>query len=64
MIKYQMVETIREHNRTAPADFLMTFKEDQLKRYLRRLTDLSGHRGRSSVWVREGETPAIVARVV
>lgn len=64
MSKHQMIETIREHNRTAATDFLMSFKEDQLIRYLRRLTDVAGHRGRTSVWVREGETPAIVARVV
>jgi hypothetical protein len=63
MSKQQMVALIREHNRTAEADFLMRFEPRVLESYLRRLTLIHNQRGRTSVWVREGDTPAVVARV-
>jgi hypothetical protein len=62
MSKEQMIDAIRQRNRTAGAEFLVHFKEDVLASYLKRL-DLSGRRGRQSAWVREGDTPAIVTRI-
>lgn len=62
MSKQQMIDAIRQHNRTADEDFLASFDEQSLQRYLKRLTDIHGRRGKSSVWVREARTPAIVSR--
>ncbi len=62
MSKQEMIEEIRRHNRSADSGFLDSFKEPALERYLRRLTDVHGRRGPGSVWVRDGETPAIVTR--
>lgn len=62
MSKQQMIEAIRQRNRTAGQEFLVHFKEDALASYLKRL-DLAGVRGRHSAWVREGDTPAIVTRI-
>jgi hypothetical protein len=64
MSKQQMIEAIREHNRSAPDAFLVSFNERALESYLRRLTTIQGRRGRASVWVREAETPAIVTRAL
>ncbi|MCC7145179.1 MAG: hypothetical protein IT443_01900 [Phycisphaeraceae bacterium] len=64
MSKHQMIEVIRSHNPSAAPDFLLHFNEQQLDRYVRRLTSLLGHRGPHSIWVRDAETPAIVSRVV
>ena len=64
MSKQQMIEAIREHNRSAPDTFLVHFNEKALQSYLRRLTTVRGCRGRASVWVREGDTPAIVTRAM
>ena len=62
MSKQEMIELIRTHNRSADLAFLDGFDEPQLHRYLKRLTEVKGHRGRDSVWVRDGETPAVVTR--
>ncbi len=64
MSKQQMIEAIRQHNRSAPDTFLVAFEERALESYLRRLTTVQGRRGRGSVWVREAETPAIVTRAM
>ncbi len=62
MSKYEMVEQIRIHNHSASNEFLETFDEKQLESYLHRLTNVSDCRGPSSVWVRQGDTSAIVMR--
>ncbi|GAB4107944.1 MAG: hypothetical protein Kow00105_12670 [Phycisphaeraceae bacterium] len=62
MSKQQMIELIRQRNRSASSEFLVKFDEEALSNYLRRLTTLQGHRGRSSVWVRQGANPASVTR--
>lgn len=62
MSKQQVIEQIQQRNRSAKSEFLASFDEEALQSYLRRLTSVVGRRGRSSVWVREGNTPAIVAR--
>lgn len=58
-----MIEAIRERNRSVSSDYLVKFDEAALQSYLRRLTDVLGHRGRDSRWVREGGSRAIVTRV-
>jgi len=58
----QLVEAIRQENRSASLEFLLGFDDRALKTYLDRLQLIHGHRGRTSVWVRTGETPAIVTR--
>ena len=62
MSKQQLIEQIRARNRTVTDEFLDGFKEDVLTSYLQRLTNVLGHRGRSSVWVRESCSPAVVTR--
>ena len=58
MSKQQMIELIQQRNRTARPEFLMKFEEPALRDYLERLTVVLGRRGRGSVWVRQGRTPA------
>ena len=62
MSKQQMIEKIRERNQSASLEFLVKFDEEALRTYLRRLTHVQGQRGRTSVWVRRGITPASVTR--
>jgi len=62
MSKQQMIEQIQQRNRSASPEFLERFDERALQTYLRRLTTVAGHRGRGSVWVREGSAPAISTR--
>lgn len=60
MSKHQIIEKIRQQNRSAAVAFLATFKEEVLSTYLKRLA-LS--RGRSSGWVRQGKAPAAMTRL-
>jgi len=62
MSKQQMIEQIRQRNRSASNEFLIKFDEQALRTYLRRLTTVHGHRGRSSIWVRDGSAPASMTR--
>jgi hypothetical protein len=62
MSKQQMIDLIQQRNNSATSEFLVKFDEDALKTYLRRLTTVQGHRGRSSVWVRDGIAPASIMR--
>ncbi len=62
MSKQQMIEQIQLKNRSASPEFLERFDELALRTYLLRLTTVVGHRGRGSVWVREGNSPAIATR--
>ena len=62
MSKQQMIEQIQRRNRSASDEFLGGFDEPTLKAYLNRLTNVLGHRGKTSVWVRQGSSPAIVTR--
>jgi hypothetical protein len=59
--KQWLIDEIREFNRSAEPAFLDNFDLRSLDSYLERLTRLHGRRGRDSVWVREGDTPAIVS---
>jgi len=58
-----MIDAIRRQNRSAAVAFLTAFDEQALENYLKRLTRVHGQRGRSSIWVREGKSPAVVTRL-
>ncbi len=62
MSKREMIDAIRRQNPTADEEFLTGFDPRVLEIYLQRLTQLHGRRGRDSVWVRCGDTPAIIER--
>lgn len=62
MSKEQIIDAIRRQNQSAAVAFLDSFDEQTLQSYLRRLA-LVGGRGRSSVWIREGCSSAIVTRL-
>ena len=57
--KESLIHEIRRHNRTAEPAFLDNFDVPTLESYAERLNRLQGKRGRASVWVRPGDTPAI-----
>lgn len=63
MSKHQIINEIRQHNRSADRNFLSLFNEQSLRNYLFRLTALQDRRGRGSVWVRPGDSPAVATRV-
>jgi hypothetical protein len=63
MSKHQMIDEIRQLNRSASPDFLQRFDDETLGDYLRRLTRLHGHRGRETSWVRETPHPAVTMRM-
>jgi hypothetical protein len=62
MSKQQLIEAIREHNRSASDDFLVSFDETALTNYLNHLQFKTSPRGVNSRWIRTGETPAVVSR--
>mgnify|MGYP001066860887 CR=1 FL=1 len=59
MSKQQMIDAIREHNRSAAQEFLARFDEAALSDYLQRLTRVCNHRGKTSRWVRNTTAPAV-----
>ncbi len=59
MSKHEMIEAIRERNRSASVPFLMGFSDADLATYLRRL-GLINQRG--SMWSRESRDNAITVR--
>jgi hypothetical protein len=60
MNKEQLIMAIRSVNHSVRREFLDGFQEADLEKYLRRLTNLLGHRGPESIWVRDGDTHAVV----
>ena len=60
--KQQLIDEIREHNRTASMEFLADFNEPALHHYLIHLKHMSMPRSRRAAWVRPGETSAVVTR--
>ena len=62
MSKQQMIELIRQRNRSASNEFLIKFDEQALRSYLQRLTTVHGHRGRTSIWVRDNSSSASMTR--
>ena len=59
MSKQHIVEQIRELNRTAPQEYLITFNERALQEYLQRL---SLPRGRGGICVRRNDHSAVATR--
>ena len=60
--KTQTITAIQEINRSASRDWLDFFEVSALRHYLDHLQQTLQPRGGESVWVRPGETPAVVTR--
>ncbi len=60
--KTQTITAIQEINRSASRDWLDFFEVSALRHYLDHLQQTIQPRGGESVWVRPGETPAVVTR--
>ncbi len=63
MSKQQLIEQIHALNRSAQPEFLVTFDQQALEDYLKRLALTQSARGRASVWVRTGQSPASFTRL-
>ncbi len=59
MTKDQLAAAIMSINPSAAVEFLMSFDVLDLRRYLEHLELTREPRGRSSVWLRPGDTPAV-----
>jgi hypothetical protein len=59
--KQQIIDRIREVNRSAAAEWLARFTDAQLRTYLEHLQLTLEPRGRSSRWLRPGDSPPVVA---
>lgn len=57
-----LIDEIRAHNPSASQAFLATFTKRDLEVYLEHLGNAKEPRGRSSRWLRPGDTPAMVLR--
>ncbi|MEM1353842.1 MAG: hypothetical protein AAGC44_01800 [Planctomycetota bacterium] len=64
MTKQQTIDLIRQRNRSASPEFLTHFDERNLEAYLKRLSQVAGHRGSGSRWVRQTSSPAVTTRAV
>lgn len=60
--KSQLIEAIRQINQSARPDWLGLFDVSALKRYFEHLQWQLEPRGRNSIWVRDGDTPAVLTR--
>ncbi|MHB1157946.1 MAG: peptidoglycan binding domain-containing protein [Phycisphaerales bacterium] len=63
MSKQQLIEAIRQFNRSVTQEFLITFNEEALNQYLHHLKYRVEPRNPQNVWVRAGDTAAIVTRM-
>ncbi len=63
LTREQVVTRIIEINPTATSDFLASFSERSLGRYLDHLVVATGPRGGQSRWQRPDDIPAIMSRV-
>jgi hypothetical protein len=59
--KAQIIERIREVNRSAARDWLEVFTDGQLQRYLQHLLLASQPRDGRSRWIHAGDIPAVIA---
>lgn len=62
MNKQQLIEAIRQYNRSAKDAFLLSFNHQVLETYLRRLQTAHDQRGPASVWVRQTASPALITQ--
>ncbi len=60
--KHELIDRIRQINRSADTRWLEAFDQSALFNYFEHLQVLMEPRGRSSIWRRRAETPAVVAR--
>jgi hypothetical protein len=58
----QVIDRIIQFNRSARVEFLESFDDSRLNHYLDHLIATSIPRGPDAVWVRRGETAAIMSR--
>jgi hypothetical protein len=59
--KNELIERIRQINRSADHEWLARFDDQKLFDYLEHLQLLMEPRGRHSRWQRRGDSPAVVA---
>lgn len=57
--KHELIDRIRQINRSADQTWLARFDDQKLNDYLEHLQLLMEPRGRHSVWRRRGDSPAI-----
>ena len=62
LTKQQIIECIQQINRSARRDWLEIFDISALRRYLDHLQSSLEPRGGKSIWIRPGDTPAIVTK--
>lgn len=62
LTREQVVDRILALNPTASTEYLSGFPETSLTVYLEHLVVTSGPRGRHAIWVRPGDSPAIMGR--
>ncbi|HWB19114.1 MAG TPA: hypothetical protein VG711_02355 [Phycisphaerales bacterium] len=60
MDRQQLIDGIHELNPTAKRDWLDSFEIHELRDYWEHLQHVLEPRGKDSVWVRRGDSPAIV----
>ncbi len=60
--KTRVINAIVQLNRSAPPDWLNNFAVTALRKYLDHLEFTIEPRGRTSIWTRSGDTPAVVTR--
>ncbi|MCZ6445098.1 MAG: hypothetical protein ACE10B_09810 [Phycisphaerales bacterium] len=60
--KSQIIDAIQQVNQSARSDWLDIFDISALRRYLDHLQLTLEPRGRGSIWIRQGDTPAVVTR--
>ena len=58
--KFKLIEAIREFNASARREWLEQFEPTQLRTYLAHLEYAHEPRGRTSRWLRPGDSPAVV----
>ncbi len=59
MTKDQLAAAIMSINPSAAVEFLLSFDIRDLRRYLEHLEMTREPRGRNSIWLRSGDTPAV-----
>jgi hypothetical protein len=62
MSKQQLIEAIRQHNRSASSEFLVEFSQEALNDYLTHLRYKQRPRASAS-WIRRGDSAAVVTRL-
>ena len=60
--KAQIIDAIQQVNQSARRDWLNRFAAPALRRYLDHLQLTLEPRGRASIWVRPGDTHALITR--